>query len=68
MANMPEYKYVPLDIKSVFGARSENHREIISLQAELGYKYVGFIPTVINGEGLMKKIDLIFERWDDSQV
>jgi len=43
------------------GAKSEKHRQIIDDYASRGYRYVGYIPTVITDYGKIKDIDLIFE-------
>ena len=35
---------------------------IIDEQAKQGYRYVGYIPTLITDYGRTKSIDLIFEK------
>lgn len=59
---MKKYEYVSVHIGKFIGAKSENHRQIIDEYAEKGYRYVGYIPTVMNDYGKIKDIDLIFER------
>lgn len=59
---MKKYEYVSVHIGRVIGAKSEDHRQIIDEYAEKGYRYVGYIPTVMNDCGKIKDIDLIFER------
>ena len=48
-------------INKLIGAKSEEHRKIISDHAQEGYRYVGFIPTKISDYGVIKEMDLIFE-------
>ena len=59
---MKEYEYVAVHIGTFFGARSEDHRQIIDEYAKKGYRYVGFIPTIISDYGKIKDMDLVFER------
>ncbi len=58
---MKKYEYVQVFINKLIGAGSEDHRKIIDEYAAKGYRYVGFIPTVISDYGKFKAIDLIFE-------
>lgn len=58
---MKKYEYVSLHIDKFFGASSKEHREIIDKYAKDGYRYVGYIPTVITDHGKIKDMDLIFE-------
>ena len=58
---MKKYEYVNLKIGKVFSSHSEEHRQIIDEYATKGYRYVGYIPTYINCDGKIDKIDLIFE-------
>ena len=59
---MKKYEYVSVHIATFFGARSEEHRQIIDEYAKKGYRYVGYIPTVISDYGKIKDMDLVFER------
>lgn len=59
---MKKYEYVPVHINRFVGAKSEEHRQIIDGYAEKGYRYVGYIPTIINDYGKIKDLDLIFEK------
>ena len=59
---MKEYKYISLNIDRFFNSKSEDHRMIIDEQAKQGYRYVGYIPTLITDYGRTKSIDLIFEK------
>lgn len=59
---MKKYEYVPLHIGKFIGAKSEEHRQIIDSYAAKGYRYVGYLPTVLNDYGKIKDIDLVFER------
>ncbi|MBQ1804474.1 MAG: DUF4177 domain-containing protein, partial [Oscillospiraceae bacterium] len=38
------------------------YRTIIDCEAEEGWRYVGYLPTRYSGYGLIKELDLIFER------
>ena len=40
----------------------ENYRFIIDKKAEIGWRYVGCIPTKQLGTGYVQEIDLIFEK------
>ena len=64
---MKQYEYVSVHIGKLFGAASEEHREIINDYAAKGWRYVGYIPTRFSGEGGSKEIDLIFEREAEGQ-
>ena len=58
---MKKYEYVPVHIGKFCGAKSEEHRKIIDDYAKKGYRYVGYIPTVMTYYGKIKDMDLIFE-------
>ena len=58
---MKKYEYVTVHIANFFGAKSEEHRDIIDDYARRGYRYVGFIPVNMNDYGKIKDMDLIFE-------
>lgn len=58
---MKKYEYVSLKMGGNLSEKSEEHREIIDKYAELGYRYVGYIPTNIGLYGRIMDIDLIFE-------
>ncbi|MBR2675282.1 MAG: DUF4177 domain-containing protein [Solobacterium sp.] len=58
---MKEYKYISLNIDRFFNSKSEDHRAIIDEEARKGYRYAGYIPTLITDYGRIKTIDLIFE-------
>ena len=47
--------------KGIIGLKLTGHREIINRYAEMGYRYVGYIPTELNG-GALVTVDLIFEK------
>lgn len=59
---MKKYEYVQLHINKFIGAKSDEHRKIIDEYAAKGYRYVGYIPTVISDYGKIKDIDLVFEQ------
>lgn len=58
---MKKYEYVSVHINKFIGAKSEEHRKIINEYAKRGYRYVGYIPTIITDYGKIKDMDLIFE-------
>lgn len=64
---MFKYEYVSVSVGHFFGAKSEEHREIINKYAANGYRYVGYIPSDMDGYGKYKEIDLIFEI-EESQI
>lgn len=59
---MKEYTYVDVPIGKFFFSTSEDHRTIINEHAAQGWRYVGFLPTDIDGHGRITAMDLIFER------
>ncbi len=59
---MKIYEYVSVHTGKFFGAKSEEHRQIIDVYAAKGYHYVGFIPTNMSDYGKIKDMDLIFEK------
>lgn len=58
---MKKYEYVSVNIGRFVGAKSKEHRQIIADYAKKGYRYVGYIPTVISNYGKIKDMDLVFE-------
>ena len=58
---MKKYVYVNVHIGKFYGAKSEEHRDIIDEYAAKGYRYVGYIPTNISDYGKIKDMDLVFE-------
>ena len=59
---MKKYEYAHLKLSPLMvGPVTEEHRVIIDEYARRGYRYVGFIPTRINGYGRFKELDLVFE-------
>lgn len=63
---MKQYEYVSVHIGKLFGATSEEHREIINDYAAKGWRYVGFIPTYITNHGKMEDMDLVFEKDEEA--
>jgi len=59
---MYQYKYVTVGCSKWIGAEFTIHREIIDQHASEGWRYVGYVPSVINDYGKFKEIDLIFEK------
>lgn len=41
-----------------------NHREIIDKYSREGWRFVTAIPTAINGHGVIKEFDLVFEKYE----
>lgn len=62
---MKEYLFVAVNINEFFGSHCDVHRRIIDEKAQLGYRYVGFVPTDISDYGKIKCMDLVFERDED---
>lgn len=58
---MKRYEYVNLKMGKLFSSKTEEHRNIIDQYAARGYRFVGFVPTHIDTDGKINKIDLIFE-------
>lgn len=58
---MKKYEYVNVKIAKFVCAKSEEHRKIIDEYAAKGWRYVGYIPTDIDGHGMIRAMDLIFE-------
>ena len=60
---MKKYEYVSVKAKNnvVKDAVFSGYKEIISEYAEKGYRYVGFIPSLIGPSGKIVIIDLVFE-------
>ena len=59
---MKQYEYEHINIGRFVGAKSDSHRAIIDTYAAKGYRYVGYIPTKISEYGIVKELDLIFEK------
>lgn len=61
---MRKYEYVNVTyrMKDVVMAAVSEHREIIEKYAGEGYRYAGMIPTEMNVNGCVRKMDLIFEK------
>lgn len=59
---MKRYEYVRIRSKKWIGARFEESRQIIDEYAAKGFRYVGFLPVVMNDYGKYRDIDLVFEE------
>ena len=59
---MKRYEYVRLHNDKLFGARFEESRQIIDNYAAKGFRYVGFLPVMMDSYGRYRDIDLIFEK------
>ena len=58
---MYTYEFVSAKLGKPLGSLLNEHRRIIRSYAKKGYRYVGYLPTEIDEEGVVEKIDLIFE-------
>ena len=58
---MKKYEYVRIKISKVFGSKLDEHRKLINENAKKGYRFVGYLPTIISDYGKFKEIDLVFE-------
>ena len=59
---MYEYHYAAIQTGGLFNASLKEHRDLIRACAEEGWRYVGYVPTLMNAAGVMCELDLIFER------
>ena len=59
---MYAYKYVTLIGEDIMRTRYREHREVIDRHAAEGWRYVGWVPAYINGNGRIEHSELIFER------
>lgn len=59
---MKIYEFVNVKINKIVGAKSEEHRKIITEYASKGWRYVGYIPTELSDAGKIKTMDLVFEK------
>ena len=60
---MKKYEYVSVHVgKGILGSKTEEHRKIIDEYAATGYRYAGYVPTLMDSNGKLYEIDLIFER------
>lgn len=60
---MKKYEYVNVKLTAKFiSSKSEEHRKIIDEYAAKGYRYVGYIPTKLEGYGMLSEMDLVFEK------
>ena len=60
---MKKYEYVSVEAKNnvVKNAVFSGYKDIIDSYAEKGYRYVGFIPSLIGPSGKIIVMDLVFE-------
>lgn len=59
---MYQYEYVSVEGKLMKDPCFWGYRQIIDEYAAKGWRYAGYVPTAITGEGRIYKIDLIFEK------
>lgn len=60
---MYKYKYVEVEVRNLMGVFTyDDHRELIDKFALGNYRFVGYIPKTLNSHGVIKSIDLIFEK------
>ncbi|MCL2235098.1 MAG: DUF4177 domain-containing protein [Defluviitaleaceae bacterium] len=61
---MYEYEYVEVETAGiVFGFNSDEYRGVIEEYAKEGWRYVGFMPTHQRSNGVIRSVDLIFEKY-----
>ncbi|MCM1533570.1 MAG: DUF4177 domain-containing protein [Corallococcus sp.] len=48
---MKKYEYVPIRFKGILKREQEEHREIIDRYAANGYRYVGYVPVLLDADG-----------------
>lgn len=58
------YEYVELTLENHKATTSElqGHHEVIDEYATKGYRYIGYVPTLIGPSGKILKLELIFEK------
>lgn len=59
---MKMYEYKSVLVGDCLDLSSTEHREIITRKANKGFSYVGYVPTAVDEQGKLLKIDLIFEH------
>lgn len=59
---MKHYEFINLHVGTMGGAKSEEHRQTIRYYAEMGFRYVGYIPTNMSSYGKIIDMDLVFEK------
>ncbi len=60
---MYEYKFERVTAEPGFAKRNfKDHRKLIEQYGEAGYKFSGFVPTEIIGQGTIIEIDLVFVK------
>jgi hypothetical protein len=60
---MYKYKFVHVVCKQgIFSNTHKEYRDIIHKCARKGYRFVGFIPVKVKDYGMLKEIDLVFEK------
>lgn len=62
---MKRYEFVNVKMGGFFSSHTEEHRRVINEYAAKGYTYAGHIPTHIDVDGKISKMDLIFEVPED---
>lgn len=60
---MKRYEYVSVHVgKGILCSMLEEHRQIIDKRAADGWSYAGYVPTLLDSNGKLYEIDLIFEH------
>lgn len=60
---MRKYEYVSVDYSAAsYMQPTQTHRKIIDGYADMGYRFVGVIPTQFSPHGAVVTADLIFEK------
>ena len=58
---MYNYEFASVKMGKPLGNLLNEHRQLIRSYGKKGYRYVGYYPTEINEQGVIEKVDLIFE-------
>lgn len=56
------YRYIYVEAQAETFFNVANHRELIDEYSQKGWRFVTAIPTEMNGQGYIKKYDLVFEK------
>lgn len=57
-----EYETVELENNKLTTAKNTAYREVIDKYAAKGFRYAGYVPSVIGPSGKILSMDLIFEK------
>lgn len=63
---MYNYEFASVKMGKPLSNILNEHRQLIRSYGKKGYRYVGYYPTEINEQGVIEKVDLIFEFVDNT--